>query len=77
MQPGQCFRLKSETIAIELKSDRPTAVMLPEGAIVTLESEDQKDARFVRVVWSTRVVTVFRVDLSERGFPIAPISLAK
>jgi hypothetical protein len=71
---GQRFRLKAATIALGFTDVKKTAFQIPAGAeIVVIDGirVDPKDlTRTVSVEWESKTVTMFAVDLRERGYRI-------
>ena len=74
---GQRFRLKTATIAVRNGPEKRTAVQLPEGAQIVVLGHIQHDGdldgnRQVNVEWDGTVVSMFLVDIHEKGEPMPP-----
>jgi hypothetical protein len=71
MQSGAAYRLKASTIgAVTEPGDaHPVPVTIPAGAVLTLMDSDVGRTGYVRVLWNSRMVTMFSVDLIQRGEP--------
>jgi hypothetical protein len=68
MKPGAAYRLRTPTIgAIRDGDARPLPIMLPAGAVLTVVDDDLGRTGYVRVQWDQRIVTMFSIDLRERG----------
>ena len=69
------FRLNTPTIAVRFEADgSKRAILLPDGAEVVTDApdvvgEDSDGRKFVPVQWNGMVVSVFLVDLLQRGEP--------
>ena len=69
------FRLNTPTIAVKFEADgSQKAFLLPDGAEIATDDphviEGDPDAgKFVCVVWNGITVSIFLVDLQERGEP--------
>jgi len=69
---GQRFRLKTATIAITDGPEKRIAVQLPTGAQIVVLEHVQPNApldssRQVNVEWDGKVVSMFLVDIIEKG----------
>lgn len=62
------FRLRSATVAVEGSESNRVAVTIPAGDIVKVISErtSHRDG-MIEVLWDTRVLKMFAVDLEKRG----------
>jgi hypothetical protein len=69
MKPGTVYRLRTATIcAIIADGDaRPLPVTIPAGTVLTVVDNDLGRTGYVRVLWDQRIVTMFSIDLRERG----------
>lgn len=79
---GQRFRLKTATIAITDAPEKRIAVRLPTGAQIVVLDQIQPDAQLdsshqVTVEWDGKVVSMFLVDIHEKGERIPPQSKGK
>jgi hypothetical protein len=68
MLSGKRFRLKAETIAIETKGDKRTALHVPAGSVITIESGPRPDdRRMLDIRWDGRKLVMFADDIQQRG----------
>jgi hypothetical protein len=71
---GQRFRLRIGTIATAVMDGKDIAFRIPaDSEIVVIERlrVDSKDrTRRVKMKWNSQVVTMFVVDIEERGEPV-------
>jgi len=79
---GQRFRLTAATIAVMEGPEKRTAVQLPTGAQILVLDHIQPDAQVhsthqVNVEWDGKVVSMFLVDIHEKGERIPPQSTGK
>jgi len=61
------FKLNTPTSAILEENDAPRVVTIPANAVVTLVAGDTKGNGFVKVRYRDQVLSVFAVDLRNRG----------
>jgi hypothetical protein len=66
MHPGESYRLRSNTLAID-PSDGRTIIDLPCGATVRIVSAPLRDTCLIPVIWEERSLIVFKVDLHKCG----------
>jgi len=76
---GQRFRLKTAAIATTAGPENRIAVQIPAGAHITVVDHLQSDlppdsSAQVNVEWDGKVVSMFRVDIHEKGERIPPES---
>jgi hypothetical protein len=69
MKPGTVYRLRAATIgAIIVEGEaRPLPVTIPAGTVLTVADDDLGRTGYTRVQWDQRIVTMFSIDLRERG----------
>lgn len=71
---GQRFRLKIATIATAIMDGKEIAFRIPAGAEIVvidrLRVDSQAQPRRVKVEWNSQIVTMFAVDIKERGEPV-------
>jgi hypothetical protein len=67
MQPGESYRLKSETLGISTTDRSRTAVIIPKDSIVTIVAGPFEGERLVDVIWNGKTIMLFAQDLRERG----------
>jgi hypothetical protein len=65
--PHDQYRIKSPTIALYVEAGRHVAHVVPEGTIITIESETFNGDRLVEVLWADKLVMMFTQDLRSRG----------
>jgi hypothetical protein len=61
------FKLNTPTSAILEENDAPRVVTVPANAVVTLVGGDTEGNGFVKVRYRDQVLSVFAVDLRNRG----------
>ena len=66
MQAGMVFKLRTETLGISATGDHREAITVPSGVLLTI-SFYRKDDRMVDLLWEVRTVSLFEIDLRERG----------
>jgi hypothetical protein len=68
MQAGTVYRLNTPTLGIPQGSagNKCAPVRMPQGALVAL-IDGTSEGPFVRVLWDGMAVSIFVVDLKERG----------
>ena len=75
---GQRFRLKTAAIAVTDGPEKRIAIELPEGAQFVVLDQVPYDAPLhnqqVNVKWDGKVVSIFLVDIREKGEWIPPES---
>jgi hypothetical protein len=68
---GQRFKLKTRTIAVSLEGGKKIAVAVPMDAEIVVTDKvpvDHTDRnRQVTVEWAGKIVTMFAVDIRDRG----------
>jgi hypothetical protein len=68
MLSGKFFRLDTPTLGIEETSGRRRAVTVPANEIVrVVQGPTPTATRLVDVMWEGRYLTMFTVDIQERG----------
>ena len=63
----QRYRLKSSTLAIMLKDGQQHPVTVPVGSIVQARNGSLDGDRLIDVEWDGRTVSMFSIDLRDRG----------
>lgn len=67
LHPGQRLSLSRQTVAIGLEDGKRVAMLLPAGTVIdVLPGFTQGDVT-VEVMWASLQVTMFSVDVEERG----------
>jgi hypothetical protein len=66
MHPGESYRLNRNTVAIESGIGQ-RIIHLPERAVVTVEDTSPDESWFVLVSWREKLVSMFKIDLQDRG----------
>lgn len=64
MLAGRRFMLRSPTVAVDA---RRLILELPVGAILTVTSDSSAEKSMIEVVWEDRKLSMFAIDLTERG----------
>lgn len=64
--PRQAYRIKTPTLGILSQHGERLPVTIPINAVVRVVQEHDGD-RFVDVDWGGQVLTMFMIDLKERG----------
>jgi hypothetical protein len=67
MTLGERYRIKTALLGIHSVDGMRTPVMIPGGASVVLELGPLDGTRMVDIKWEGKTVTIFTVDLRERG----------
>ena len=67
MKTENTRQLTASILGIDSVNGQRTAVMIPEGATVTVLPVLPAEARMVGVLWNGRTVAVFAEDLGQRG----------
>jgi hypothetical protein len=69
MKPGAVYRLRTPTIGAvrDFEDARPLPITLPAGAVLTVVDDDLGRTGYVRVQWDQLIITMFSIDLRERG----------
>ena len=65
--PERAFKLNTPTSAILEENDAPRVVTIPANAVVILVAGDTEGNGFVKVRYRDQVLSVFAVDLRNRG----------
>jgi hypothetical protein len=65
--PGECYRLKTPTLAIMVQESQRIPVTIPLGGVVRLVDGPLNGERLVDVEWEAKPLLMFSVDLRERG----------
>jgi hypothetical protein len=64
--PAPRYRLGRDTRAVQCEDGAKGFVLIPEGALLTVDSLDAA-GRLVKVVWGSQVLLMFWQDLLERA----------
>ena len=67
--PATRYRLGRDTRAVQCEDGANGFVLIPEGALLTVDSLDAT-GRLVKVLWGSQVLLMFWQDLLERGVEI-------
>jgi hypothetical protein len=59
------FRLKAATIALFPEDDRHVARVVPQGAVIDVQS--LSDNKFIEVIWQGQSILMFAQDVRVRG----------
>jgi hypothetical protein len=75
MLSGKRFRLNEETIGVETWGRKRLATLVPAGSVITVASgPNPEDTRMVDVLWDGRKISMFAVDIENRGEQVANTS---
>ncbi len=64
---GKRYRLKSPTLAILVLDGQNLPVTVPMGSVVQVKNGPLDGDRLVDVLWDSRTVSMFTIDLRQRG----------
>ena len=64
---GQRYRLNTPTLAILTLDGQNLPVTVPMGSIVQVKNGPLDGDRLIDVVWDGRTVSMFTIDLRDRG----------
>jgi hypothetical protein len=64
---GKTFLLQTPTLAIHTQGGHRVAFTVPAGAIIRCVIEPLEGDQLVMCVWDAREITMFAVDILERG----------
>jgi len=67
---GDRYRIKRPTIALFLEDGRHVAHMVPEGTVITVQTETFNGDRLIEVLWAEKNVMMFTQDIRSRGVKI-------
>jgi hypothetical protein len=67
---GDKYRIKTPTIALFLEDGRHVAHMVPEGTVITVQTETFNGDRLIEVLWAEKNVMMFTQDIRSRGVKI-------
>jgi hypothetical protein len=69
MKPGAVYRLKTATIGAIIADGevRPLPTIIPAGTVLTVVDDDLGRTGYTHVLWEERIVTMFSIDVRERG----------
>lgn len=65
--PGKHFSLDRPTIAIGLEDGKRVVILVPTGAVIEVLPGFTEGDVTVEVMWASLPVTMFTVDIEERG----------
>ena len=68
MLNGKRYRLNNPTLALDFAGEKPVAITIPGGDIIQVISVPGQERRpTVKVLWNSKTVQVFVVDIEIRG----------
>lgn len=67
--PGRRYRLAKDTRAVHCEQDAKGFVLIPEGALISIDSFDAT-GRLIRIVWGSQLLLMFSQDLLDRGVEV-------
>jgi hypothetical protein len=70
MQPGKRFKLKTATVATEIRGGNWVSSALPAGAILEVVSGRNDGHSRLEVLWDGRLFMMFAIDLNQRGLEV-------
>jgi hypothetical protein len=70
MQNGECFRLTRSAMAIALREERHTAIMIREGAIIEVMNGPFDGARLMDVRYEGEMILMFTDDMKTHTEPV-------
>jgi hypothetical protein len=73
---GKRFKLKERSLAIEVVDGKRSAVTIPAGATLKVVSGPSNGERTVDVLWESRKVEIFTVDVNMRGTEVTDSATA-
>jgi hypothetical protein len=71
MLSGRRFRLRTGTLALDFVDGTRVAVPIPAGEIIRVISGPIRGDRLLDVMWEERFLTMFSIDVRERGDEIS------
>jgi len=75
---GNSYRLRRATCAVTEDANPQHILRIPDEAVVTVLKEDHKNGHdMLTVEWSHAKLSIFAVDLEERGVLIADLAFIK
>jgi hypothetical protein len=66
------FRLKTATLGIDSTAEKAKAVAVPAGSPIEVLGCSKDDDSLVNVRWQGKILTMFVLDLEQRGEEIHP-----
>jgi hypothetical protein len=69
--PAGKFRITVPTIVLVPEGDLTVARTIPEGAVISADSDAFQGSKLVEVTWVEKTIMVFAQDLRSRTEPIA------
>ena len=70
MLTGKKFKLNRATLAIDIVNGNRRAISIPLGSIIKVLSGPTEGDRMVDVLWESKTVEMFAVDVDVRGAEI-------
>jgi hypothetical protein len=67
---GETFRLGAPTLGIRIVGSHPETIMIPAGALIRIAGTCFQVDRLVDCLWDGHAVTLFAVDIRERGMRV-------
>jgi hypothetical protein len=64
---GKRYRLKSPTLAIVVLDGHSVPITIPTGSVIQIKHGPLDGERLVDVEWDNRTVSMFTIDLRDRG----------
>ena len=76
MYTGRRFRLNTPTLGVDSSSKKPQAVLIPAGSVIQILKGPSDTDPMVSVQWESMTLTMFVLDVRERGQEISEASAA-
>lgn len=67
MFTGKRFCLKAPTLAVDHSGSKPLAVAVPKNTVIEVIAGPSETDPMIRVRWEKRMLTMFALDIQERG----------
>lgn len=74
MLSGKTFRLDTPTLAIDSANGARVAVPIPSGTIIKVVAGPRNGDRMVDVLVKDQLLTMFAIDVTERGTEIIDLA---
>jgi hypothetical protein len=76
VKPGAVYRLKTATVGAIIADGemRPLPITIPAGTVLTVVDDDLGRTGYTHVLWAERMVTMFSIDVQERGERVDGVS---
>ena len=75
MFTGKRFRLNKTTVGLDSSGTKPRVIQIPAGSIVEIVGSGETE-RMVLVQWASLTLSMFQLDVGERGEEVPAASSA-